>query len=163
MNRFSPDGKALLVASLINRKALMDSLGMCEVMGLSSHYAGLLEAATGWKVEMKINEKLPGTFIEDFLIEGDAGGIGKRISNLTRAFNVREGFDKKDDRLPDRYHEETVTEGPVKGHFVSRDDFLKMRSEFYSLCGWDENGKPTLQTLSELELAKAAEDLWPSD
>jgi aldehyde:ferredoxin oxidoreductase len=161
MDRFAAASKALLVASRINRKALMDSIGMCEVMGLSDHYAGLLEAATGWKVEMKINKDLPGTFIEDFLIEGDSGGIGRRISNLTRAFNIREGLGKKDDQLPARYYEETVTEGPVRGHAVSRADFEKMREEFYSICGWDENGVPTRGTLTQLGLGKAAEDLWP--
>ena len=161
MDRFAPEGKALLVASRINRKALMDSMGMCEVMGLSDHYAGLLEAATGWKVEMKINKDLPGSFIEDYLVEGDLGGIGRRISNLTRAFNVREGLGINDDRLPDRYFEDTVAEGPVQGHTVSRKDFKKMREEFYHLCGWDENGVPVRETLLELGLDKLIGDFWP--
>ncbi len=161
MDRFSTEGKATLVAARINRKALMDSIGMCEVMGLSERFAGLLEAATGWSVDMRVNADLPGTFIEDFLINGREGGVGRRISNLTRAFNVREGLGKEDDQLPDRYFEDTVAEGPVQGHTVSREGFEKMRNEFYRTCGWTPEGIPTRETLLSLELDNVKENLWP--
>lgn len=160
MDRFSTEGKALLDAKRINRKALMDSLGMCEVMGLSRHYAMLLSEATGWDVKMNIIDELPGDFIGDFFIDGERVGVGERISNLTRAFNIREGFSKKDDIIPERFFKDAVPEGPVKGHFVPIEDFNRMLSEFYKNCDWNENGIPNKNKLQDLGLSNAEADLY---
>jgi len=161
MDRFSPVGKAFLDAKRINRKAIMDCLGMCEVFGLSGQYSTLLGEATGWKVDQYIIDQLPGDFIGDFFIDGEKVGIGERVSNLTRAFNIREGFAKKDDIIPERFFKDAVPEGPVKGHIVPREDFDKMLREFYEVCGWDKNGIPTKEKLLELGLENAVKDLWP--
>ena len=76
--------------------------------------------------------------------------LGARIITLTRMFNTREGFSKKDDTLPPRSLEEPMPEGPAKGHVVHLEPMLR---EYYKLRGWDENGIPTPQILRELELA----------
>ncbi len=75
--------------------------------------------------------------------------IGERINNLTRAFNVREGFSRKDDTLPYRQLKEPLSVGPCKGMVLELD---KMLPEYYTLCGWDSEGRPTRQKLKELGL-----------
>ncbi len=75
--------------------------------------------------------------------------VGERVTTLARLFNVREGFTKKDDVLPARCLNEPLASGPAKGHIVELD---AMRSEYYQLMGWDENGVPTAQRVKELGL-----------
>ncbi len=75
--------------------------------------------------------------------------VGERATTLARLFNVREGFTKQDDTLPGRCLTEPLPSGPAKGHVVELD---AMRSEYYQLMGWDENGVPTPQRLKELGL-----------
>lgn len=160
LDRFSPEGKPMLVVARMHRKAVMDALGICEMMGLLPIFATLLADATGWKVDPLYNrvyEKL----LEDFIIGEGKAGVGERVCNLARAFNIREGFGKKDDALPERFFKESVPEGPVKGHPIRTQDFDKMLSEYYELSGWDGKGVPKREKLLEMGLENAARDLWP--
>jgi len=159
LDRFSTVGKPMLVFARMHRKIIMDALGICEMMGLMPLFASLLSDATGWEVTPLYNrtyEKL----LEDFRIDGGRVGVGERIYNLARAFNIREGFGKKDDKLPLRFFKESVPRGPLKGHPIKIQDFNKMRKEYYELNGWDKNGVPTKEKLMEVGLPNVAKDLW---
>jgi aldehyde:ferredoxin oxidoreductase len=160
MDRFSPEGKAMLVYARMHRKIIMDSLGICEMMGLMPIFASLLTDATGWKVTPLYNRKYE-KLLEDFIIDEEKVGVGERIYNLSRAFNIREGFRKKDDKLPQRFFRQSVPQGPLKGHLMRIRDFKKMLKEYYELNKWDENGVPTREKLLELGLENVAKDLWP--
>ncbi|WP_245907924.1 aldehyde ferredoxin oxidoreductase C-terminal domain-containing protein, partial [Neomoorella humiferrea] len=70
-----------------------------------------------------------------------------------RLFNLREGFDRKDDYLPSRMLKEKMPTGPSQGHLVELDPML---DEYYDLMGWDRQGRPTAAKLAELGLA----ELW---
>lgn len=74
---------------------------------------------------------------------------GERIWNLERLFNLKAGFTKADDTLPDRLLKEPLPNGPGKGRVVELDTMLR---EYYEARGWDENGIPTADKLSELAL-----------
>ncbi len=74
--------------------------------------------------------------------------IGERIYNMTRLFNLREGFTRKDDCLPRRLREPRTD----TGWELTETDFQMMLKEYYTLRGWDENGSPTPQTLRKLNL-----------
>ncbi|TSA16011.1 aldehyde ferredoxin oxidoreductase [bacterium] len=75
--------------------------------------------------------------------------VGERITVLARLFNTREGFSVKDDILPKRALAEPLPSGPAKGHVM---ELEKLRTEYYHLMGWDENGIPTEKRLVELGL-----------
>lgn len=45
----------------------------------------------------------------------------ERVINLERLFNIREGFTRKDDYLPQRFSEEPVPEGIFKDQVVDQD------------------------------------------
>jgi len=83
--------------------------------------------------------------------------VGERINNLTRAFNVREGLRRKDDTLPERSLKEPHDVGPCKGLVVKLDEML---DEYYSLCGWTEDGVPRAETLLRLALDFAKKELY---
>jgi len=84
--------------------------------------------------------------------------VGERINNLARAFNVREGFTRADDTLPERLMTEPLKAGASKGHFISRDELNQMLDEYYEARGWDvKTGVPTRGKLMELGLEYVAD------
>ncbi|MFC1868167.1 aldehyde ferredoxin oxidoreductase family protein [Thermodesulfobacteriota bacterium] len=85
--------------------------------------------------------------------------VGERINNLARLFNVREGFSRKDDTLPERLTK-PLESGASKGHLISADDLKEMLDEYYTVRGWDLNtGVPTRKKLEELGLGSEAGQL----
>jgi len=99
-----------------------------------------------WKDEMRamLNDTTGAGYTMEEMMR-----VGERIWNLERLFNLDAGFSKVDDTLPKRILEEPAPEGPAKGHVCELD---KMLTEYYQLRGWDENGVPTKEKLSELNL-----------
>jgi aldehyde:ferredoxin oxidoreductase len=82
--------------------------------------------------------------------------IGERIYTLERMFNIREGFSRKDDTLPERYFKEPTPVGLpiVRGKKIDRSKFERMLDEYYKLHGWDPEGNPTPEALQRLDLDK---------
>ena len=79
----------------------------------------------------------------------DLERVGERITVLARLFSTREGFSSKDDILPKRAIAEPLPSGPAKGHVL---ELEKLRTEYYHLMGWTEDGIPTEKKLVELGL-----------
>lgn len=78
--------------------------------------------------------------------------IGERATNMARVFNVREGFTRKDDTLPERLFT-PLEDGPLSGEVFPRDEFESALTVLYSLKGWDpETGIPTRERLEALSL-----------
>ncbi len=134
------EGKARLVKDLQDRNAALWALVACD------NIPGFTTGDPARFVEFSVkglNVLGIEMTVEDFL------RTGERIYNLTRLFNVREGFTGKDDRLPPRLTE--VREDT--GWRIAPEDFQRMLQEYFSLRGWDQDGKPTPQTLASLELS----------
>jgi len=86
--------------------------------------------------------------------------VGERINNLARAFNVREGFTRADDTLPERIMTEPLKAGGSKGQLLSKEDLKQMLDEYYTERGWDLNtGVPTREKLAELGLEYVVDEL----
>ena len=129
-DRLTFSGKAALVQTLQDEMAAFDSLALCRFAWpdmSENEFANLLSAATG--VHYSISEFMK---------------CGERIWNLERLFNVKAGFTKKDDTLPERF---------FKSDGINRAGFDKALDEYYGLRGWDENGVPTEEKLRELGLS----------
>lgn len=100
-----------------------------------------VRAATGW------NELT----IEDLL------RIGERATNLARAFNVRNGFSRKDDTLPERMFQ-PLENGPMAGATMPREEFQQTMDEVYRLKGWNpDTTVPTRDRLRELGIEWVAD------
>ncbi|MCU0508796.1 MAG: aldehyde ferredoxin oxidoreductase family protein [Anaerolineae bacterium] len=83
--------------------------------------------------------------------------IGERANNLTRVFNAREGFTRKDDTLPERLFT-PLEAGALQGVSYPRDEFERALSDLYEIKGWDvESGVPTREKLRELGIEWAAD------
>ena len=101
------------------------------------------------------------TGIKDFKKEESLLTVGARILNIERAFNVREGFSRKDDSLPSRFLTEPLKTGPAQGHTFELDEML---DQYYEARGWDKSsGCPTRSTLESLGLASVADQLEKMD
>ena len=79
--------------------------------------------------------------------------VGERTTTLARVFNTREGFDRKDDALPDRLFEPLET-GPLTGEKLDREKFEKALDYYYEMMGWDvATGVPREAKLYHLNIA----------
>lgn len=134
-DRFAVEGKAQLVRLYQDLSAVIDSLGICIFTTFAlnpEHYARLLSAVTG----------------EDW----DTGATlqaGERIWNLERLYNLREGFGREEDTLPPRILQERLPGGHSK---VPPVDLEPLLNAYYSIRGWDDEGRPTEETLARLGL-----------
>jgi len=76
--------------------------------------------------------------------------IGKRILTLKQCFNLREGILPKSIKISKRaLGIPPLKGGPLAGVTI---DIDKLCDEYYKEVGWNDEGKPTLQTLQELGL-----------
>jgi aldehyde:ferredoxin oxidoreductase len=133
-------GKAKIVVENQNSYCLMDSLIYCSFSryGLDHHTRmQFLSAVTGWDYRPEEIENQT-----------------HRIYTAERLFNLREGFEKKDDTLPFRSLYEPMPDGPSRGNVVPLEEMLP---EYYALRGWDENGEPAKERLRELGLREFIE------
>ncbi len=85
----------------------------------------------------------------DYDVE-DCLKVGRRVINLLRMFNKREGMTKEDDCFSSRLGQPPM-DGPGKGKsWVPT--FEKARNAYYRAMGWGEDGMPTRETLEKLDL-----------
>ena len=78
---------------------------------------------------------------------------GARIQTLRQSFNIREGLQPADVKLPDRMvGRPPQTEGPVAGVTLDVDSLAR---EYRQAMGWDsDSGKPRNSVLEDLGLAE---------
>jgi aldehyde:ferredoxin oxidoreductase len=101
------------------------------------------------------------TGYDHFADPGFLDGAAERILTLERAFNVREGFSRKDDILPLRFTTEPLKNaGPYTGEVVRNLDGLI--DEYYRLMGYTEDGIPTAEKLREIGLEGVIKDIEKS-
>jgi aldehyde:ferredoxin oxidoreductase len=122
--------------------AVDDSLVMCRFTSergfglfVNDAYAGLVSAVTGWPMDAAELET-----------------IGERIVNLERMFNVREGVRRADDVLPWKVMHEPIPDGPSAGMYCPPEELAGMLDAYYALRGWDADGVPTRERLTDLGL-----------
>ena len=133
-DRFKTSGKPEVVKRSQERNAYLDSLILCKFSSFAldeKFYSRFMRAVTG--EELKIT---------------DLHRVGERIYNFERQFNTEAGFDRKDDHLPDRFSK-PLEDGASSGNTFDLD---KMLDEYYSIMGWDQDGKPKKETLERLEI-----------
>ncbi len=127
---------------LENLWRMMDALGLC-VFGYAPRGVMTLDvmlqslnAVTGWNASLFELMK-----------------SGERGSMVARAFNSREGFTVKDDRLPNRIFD-PKPDGPNAGEKIfEKDDFNRAVRTFHEMSGCDPaTGRPHPGKLKELDL-----------
>jgi aldehyde:ferredoxin oxidoreductase len=77
---------------------------------------------------------------------------GERIYNLEKAYNVREGWTRKDDYPPPRVMKDPIRDAAAQGSVVTKKEFRAMLDAYYKARGWDRKGFITKDKLAELGL-----------
>jgi aldehyde:ferredoxin oxidoreductase len=134
-------GKAALVRQSMIIGMVIDSLGLCKVPVLCLICAYDLVAET----------ELTSVLMDQPVAVADLFAAGERIINLERLINLRYGASEADDRLPDMFFEKDYNAGQEPS---KPSEWMEpMKKEFYSVMGWDEQGRPTPEKLTELGIA----------
>jgi aldehyde:ferredoxin oxidoreductase len=125
--------------------AVTDSLGVCKFQTVFCAVH-----APKWEEFAKLVRLVSGMEFS----KSELMTVGERIYTVERMFNIREGFTRKDDTLPERYFKETTPIGlPIaKNKKIDKEAFNKMLDEYYALHNWDINGNPKKETLEKLGL-----------
>lgn len=132
-----------------------NSIGLCSIysyQGLlfGNDQARLYNAATGENVSA-----------------GELVARGERISNVAKMINVREGFSRDDDRVPEVWFRPMDSpEGRIEMQdyyqtkVLTKEDVNRLLDDYYEERGWEiEKGIPTQKKLKELGLAEYLKDL----
>lgn len=133
LDRFEANGKPEWVKIFQDLTAAIDSTGMCLFTSFAMNaddYADMINAVTGFDYDAA-----------SLLAAGD------RIWNMEKLFNIDSGLGKADDTLPKRLLEEGIVDGPSKG---SLSQLSEMLPKYYEVRGWDAEGVPTAEKLTEL-------------
>jgi aldehyde:ferredoxin oxidoreductase len=115
-----------------NRNGVRNQIGMCHFLAYEDdQILTILNTVTGWGAT------------QDEVVTTAHRGI-----TLTRLYNMREGFTRADDRLPDRFAE------PLPKHpGFPREAQEKIVTDYYVEYGWDPaTGVPTRETITKLAI-----------
>ena len=127
--------KARMTYELGLYKEMPNYLGVCSFVPWNiTELRDAVESVTGWPAT---TWKLMKTV--------------ERGMTLMRIFNLREGFTREDDRLPERFYT-APQEGPLKEIKIDPAAHEEAVEIYYQLLGWDRNGVPTKACLTALDL-----------
>jgi aldehyde:ferredoxin oxidoreductase len=119
-----------------NRNGLRNQIGLCHFLAYEDDQSlAIIKAVTGWDITP---EEMVAT--------------AHRGLSLARLFNLREGFERADDRLPARFSD------PLPKHAgLSREQQDKIVTDYYVEQGWDAaTGVPTAETIRVLAITEDA-------
>lgn len=123
---YTPEGKGQMVKDLGVANAVKFSLCICDFWGTldTPVMAELMTIVTGRR------------WTEEEMLE-----VGERVLNIGRAFNQREGFNRKHDTMPKRLAKEALKSGAGAGQKIPEEAFDDMLDQYYEVMGWDKDGK----------------------
>jgi aldehyde:ferredoxin oxidoreductase len=114
---------------------LEDSLALCAFVPYSLPLeVDLLNAVTGW------DTSVPELF-----------KTAERIITTERLFNIREGLSIADDSLPDRCYQSKI-DGKVSVQPLDKAALNRIKSTYYTLMGWDNQGVPLPERAAALSI-----------
>ncbi|MFW5928006.1 MAG: aldehyde ferredoxin oxidoreductase family protein [Thermoplasmatota archaeon] len=136
--RSSTEGKEY-VAWRENYVTLHDTIGSCKLTGRSVYSPEFMSKF----INAHFGFDLSGQ---------DMYKIGERIYNLERLYNLEQKPDiKKELHVPEQFSTPTPVEN-LNGESLTKEQIQKMLKDYYEARGWDEQGVPKEEKLSELNL-----------
>ena len=132
---YKPELAGLIPPDQIENKAEMlidyeDRLNIFDTLTLCRFYRDLYT----WEELEKILELVTGSKST----KEELRSIASNIATMTRQYNIREGLEAKDDKLPARLHKEALPEGGS----LSEAEMQYMLQDYYKLRGWNDMGIP---------------------
>jgi len=123
LNRLSYQEQAEVVAELEDFHTIVDCMVLCKFVCLPTIGPIL------WDELTKLYTIITGkeTRKEDLI------KVARNINTTIRKFNQREGLNRSDDTLPQRFFNEGLRTGASKGEKIQKQEFEKMLNEYYKL------------------------------
>ena len=167
------EGKALMAKKIQDRQYVKESLILCDFLWPVVDLESTDDHVGDPTLESRILSAVTGNEVS----EEDLYKIGERVFNLQRAILVREGHRGKEfDTPPERCFSVPVEfdvaspdclmpgkNGELisrKGAVVDREQFERMKDEYYEIRQWDvATGLQTRTQLEKLDLGDVADDL----
>ncbi|MBI3040981.1 MAG: hypothetical protein HYY80_04965, partial [Chloroflexi bacterium] len=167
------EGKALAAKRIQDRQYAKESLILCDFTWPITRARYAEDRVGDSAIESKLVSAVTGREID----ESGLYQLGERVLNLHRAIFAREGHrGRESDTLPEPCYTvplETDSRNPEclvpgeggqaitkKGTVIDREQFEKLKDEYYELRGWDvASGRQTEAKLEELKLGDITEDL----
>ena len=118
------EGKAELFLDFEDRLAIFDTLILCRFY--RDFYL--------WDVLEDVIGKVTGLKADETALKEKARAVATQI----RRFNLREGMQPEDERLPKALHRALTDTGQV----ITEEQLDVMLKEYYRLQGWSESGQP---------------------
>lgn len=122
---YAYEGKGEVLYNLGEWNAIKFSCCLCDLWGTADYavMSELLTLITGkeWTEE-------------------DMSTVGRRVLNIGRAFNQREGFTRADDVVPQRLFKDKLKGGPADGQVMTEEGFQDILDQYFEIMGWDKNG-----------------------
>ena len=169
----SYDGKALAAKMIQDRECAKDCLILCSYL-FPIMFSKNTEDGVG---DPSLDSKILSSVTGNDLDEEDLNRMGERVFNLQRAILAREGHrGRQSDTISeynytkplkfDLHNPELLSPGKgdevvsKRGAVLDRDEFERVKDEYYSLRGWDVGtGLQTRAKLQDLGLSDIIEDL----
>lgn len=124
------------VASGLDEINARNCLVVCDFLPLGlSRLAPLLNAATGLE---RTEESLRD--------------LGAKLTHLARRYNIRNGRSYTDDRMPERFFQEEMLAGFMRGRKVEKEFFNDLIQKYYKVRNWSDKGEPTPAILAKYDL-----------
>jgi len=125
-----------------DRAAIMDSLILCKFLrGVFEEpmpeWSRLLNTVTGWDTDA-----------------AELNRTARRIVMAKRLFNLREGWTREEDWLPERFLSEPVTLRSGRTATLTAERLESMIGAYYRARGLEATGLPRPETLEELNLGQ---------
>ena len=121
---YTAEGKGEMVYNLAIYNAVKFSMVLCDFWPLSiERMTEIMTMITGreWT-------------------EPEMNAVAERVINIARAFNQREGFNRKDDTMPKRLANEALKSGAAAGQKIPQEAFEDMLDQYYTVLGWSKDG-----------------------
>jgi aldehyde:ferredoxin oxidoreductase len=146
---YTPERIALMTQWYEDLSFVRDSLGIC-----------LFAVNTTSAIGSALSAKLLSAYLGVDFTPQEVMEAGERITNVLKAYNVREGASRSKDNFPERFFSEPLQKESTQGASLSRNEIDKLLDAYYELRRWDkETGNPTRGTLEKLGLESVAGDL----
>lgn len=133
--------------------AVYDTLPLCKF--IRRCFTGKADRAGAWpSIAALINATTGWNFGYD-----DVDLIGVRAHTIKKAFNIREGWTRKDDDLNYRWMHEPMKLGPSAGQIVTEEELENMKDQYYKVKGWTKDGMIPKSKLIELGMEDIADQI----
>ncbi|MHA1714130.1 MAG: aldehyde ferredoxin oxidoreductase C-terminal domain-containing protein, partial [Promethearchaeota archaeon] len=127
-DRESYEGKVKLMIEQEDKMAIIDSLIICK----------FTRGAVDWPFLTTIFNTV---YQEEYTID-DLRAIAGSMITKSRLFNIREGFSRKDDYMPERFYKESLPGPHGVLHTLDKNKYDRILDEYYHTRGWSKDGIP---------------------